>query len=765
MSSRDSDASLVVIVPSLPKSGKGVYAGLQLRSAAGSYYQAQLRIGSDRTASLALLRVNGSTVSQVALVGEKVIARNLVAGSRINLEFQTTGSTPVALAARAWLAGVPKPGWQAMTKDATSKRLQNSGAFGVWSYLSRTTSKQPVAFDNLAVYTMTTALTSIPSTPTPTPPLVVAQTPPTPNPSRTPTTPTVPAPGQTAGGGGQDASVDMTGTRRATGAAAIGSTRYPVPADAIVVAPAGSDSAQGTLKAPYSTVQHAVDAARSGATIVLRAGSYHESVTIPASKRLTIQSYPGEAVWFDGSVPVTNWQQSGSAWTASGWNHIFDSSATYTRGAPDASAAGWTWLNPSYPMAAHPDQVWVGGVAQAQVASRTQLAPGRFYYDTAARTLYLGTDPRGGNVRASDLQKAMTIQGSGTVLRGFGVHRYAPSVPDMGSVTSYGGGCTFENMAFNDNATTGLSVGGVGVTLRNVTAARNGLLGIHGNQADSLKATGLLASGNNAEHFNTSPVSGGMKVTRSRGVQVTDSAFVRNLGPGLWMDESVYNMTIANNDVVGNASHGIAIEISAKVILANNLVTGNRGDGFKVNDTSDVSIWNNTLTDNVRNLDVVQDLRRASDRSVPGHDPRQAFPDPTMTWVLKSITIHNNVISGGSGNCLLCIEDYSHQYSAAQMQVSSDGNIYQRPSANAPTWLVVWSQSAGNPSVYNSLSQFTAATGQESHSRAFDSANAVKATVLTPQASAFVSAVALPLPANVAGLVGQSAGTRHLGTW
>ena len=121
----------------------------------------------------------------------------------------------------------------------------------------------------------------------------------------------------------------------------------------------------------------------------------------------------------------------------------------------------------------------------------------------------LGTNPGSQEVRASDLQKAISVQSAGFALKGVGVRRYAPSVPDMGAVTAWKGGALFENVSFTDNATTGVSLGGDGNTLRSVTAARNGLLGVHANYSDHLTLDGVLAADNNAEHFNTSPVSGG----------------------------------------------------------------------------------------------------------------------------------------------------------------------------------------------------------------------------------------------------------------
>jgi hypothetical protein len=253
---------------------------------------------------------------------------------------------------------------------------------------------------------------------------------------------------ETNGPGGAEGAVGTT----------VGSASYPVPAGALIVDDSGNDAAAGTQSAPLKTLTRAVANAPSGATIVMRGGTYHESVTIPPNKRLTVQSWPGEAVWLDGSVPVSGWANASGKWRAA-WDVVLDHSPTYTRGAPDGEGPAWGWINPAFPMASYPDQVWIDGVAQRQVQTLAQVAPGAFFYDEGARQLYLGTDPGGKDVRAANLVRALMVRSDGSTVRGIGVRRYAPSVPDMGAVTIERAGVTVENVAVTDNSTTGLHVG------------------------------------------------------------------------------------------------------------------------------------------------------------------------------------------------------------------------------------------------------------------------------------------------------------------
>ena len=572
-------------------------------------------------------------------------------------------------------------------------------------------------------------------------------------PAPPPTPPGLPNPPVTPGG-----TSGLAGTT-------VGAAQYGVPAGAIIVSPTGNNAAAGTAAAPLQTLNGAVARATSGATIVLRAGTYHESVIIPAEKRLAVQAWPGEAVWFDGSSPVAGWAASGGRFVRTGWTLKFDASPTYTRGAAD-HPGDWGFVDPSYPMAAHPDQIWIDGTAQRQVASLAQVGPGTFFHDEAANQLWLGTDPTGKGVRASTLSTAIMVRSAGSSLRGFGVRRYAPSVPDMGAITIEEPNILVENMVISDNSTTGIHVGAgttPGVVLRNLYVARNGMLGISGSYADNLTIDKVLSEYNNTERFNQAPVSGGAKITRSRGIAVWHSVFRGNYGPGLWMDESDYNITIAGNEMRNNDGHGTSLEISSTAVFANNIVTGNGGFGIKINDTSNVSVWNNTFVANDRSINLVQDDRLPTTKTTAGRDKRQPFPDPTMTWLNGPAVFANNIVaSQHSGNCMICVEDYSDVRSAEQMGVTSTSNVYQRPNASNPRYLAVWSRGPGDPWGFETLPEFRSVTGQEAQGQVINSSGYVDAT---GKVNGSITNTATPIPAVIATITGVAAGSKYHGAW
>src|SRR3954451_5560969 len=426
------------------------------------------------------------------------------------------------------------------------------------------------------------------------------------------------------------------GTGRAAGtagSAAVGTTSYDVPAGAVFVSPAGSDTATGTggAAAPVRTLTRALAIAPAGGTIVLRGGVYHESVTV--TKTVTIQNYPGEAVWFDGAERVTGWETDGTVWRKSGWDHVFDHTPTTTLGAPDGTTANWTFLNPSYPMAAHPDQLWLNGVQMTQVDSLANLTAGKFFYDEADQSLYVGTDPTTKTAEASTLQKVFSVRAPNTVIRGIGIRRYAPSVPHQGALALEKPGIVLENGTILDTATAGIALPSSDITVANTTIDGSGLMGLRGRLADRAKLLSVRVTNNNDQHFNYSPAAGGVKITQTMGLTVRDSLFSANWGKGLWLDQSVSDSDIVGNDFLANKQNGISLELSATSTVANNRFLDNTSDAIKVNNTQDVNIWNNTFRGNARPYWIVQDARHAADpEDTFDLDPRRPVPDPRMTW-------------------------------------------------------------------------------------------------------------------------------------
>ena len=521
------------------------------------------------------------------------------------------------------------------------------------------------------------------------------------------------------------------------------------PSDAIYVVPAGSrNSGSGTQSNPVAGAQQAIDDAPSGSTLVLRAGTYRESIVVPFYKKLTIQSAPGEAVWFDGSRPVTGWTQSGSTWAAP-WSTFFDGRVSFSAGQDETS---W-WVNKANPMAGFPDQVWIDGTALTQVGSRSAVTTGTFFVDQGAKQLVIGSNPSGHGVEASALAKAIKVQGEGTTLRGIGVQRYATTTALLGAVSAEVDGITLENMVIRDNATVGLFVWNNDKTLRNLTVTGNGLLGIAVNAADDLTLENSLVTGNNAAKFNYTPVAGGVKMSRASNVTVSHNIISDNVGAtGLWFDVSSSKLNITDNVFEGNGREGLEIELSQTAVVAGNYIVGNLNSGVFVFDSGDVDIWNNTVVGNGRTITYMQDERRQEVSSL-----KTAIP-----WITSDVIVRNNVLSYGGQACPMLTQDLTTRWYGNDFGISQDANLYHRTSATSPSNFACWADGPNGTRGFTTIESFRAQTGGDGKSVLREGAAVVDPGTWQLTAASPVTG-AYPLPSNVASALDLPAQPRTVG--
>ena len=689
------------------------------RQADGSQYNAGLTVNQAGRATLGVTRVNGKTNTWLSGV---VVPFTVKPGQAVRGELQVTGTSPVMVRARISPVDGPVSPWQVEFEDDSSSRLQDPGSIGLRNYAASASSKLIVTHDNLEV----TA---------PDPSVVVPAPPVTPTPP--PVAPTI--------------------KPRASRGTTLGSQSYPIPSGALFVDPvAGSDTNTGTESKPYKTVAQAIVKAASGATLVLRAGTYHESIT--SGKRVTIQNYPGEVVWFDGSVPVSDWRKSGSTWVHSGWKAEFDASM----GGATTKAR---YVGASYPMAADPDQVFVDGAQLKQVANAAAVVPGTFAVSDADDTITIGTDPSGKALRASDLKMAFALSG-GSTIQGIGVRRYA-TPHDVGAAVRLGSpGGALRQMVITDNAMQGVALSNINKVVDHVVVTKNGQLGVGGMELDGSVVQNSVIDGNNSENFNNEPVSGGVKVTQSRGIKLINNEIKDNLSAGAWFDASSYQIVAVNNDFTNNRSTQLELEVSAEGLVANNTMTGGV-TGILIHDTSSVQIYNNKIGDySIFGIKLSQDTRRQADPTVPeAHDKRRPIPDPTVTWITKDITISNNVIgnSNQQGGFQFYALDGETNRPADDMNITLDGNLFVKRIKKAATepCMVAWGQGDNHTLVrYETPDEFGAKNAAWVNAQAPDS---YRISQMDPYISQFAY-VAKPLPQSVADQTGAPTGMAQLGT-
>ncbi len=101
----------------------------------------------------------------------------------------------------------------------------------------------------------------------------------------------------------------------------VGISPLSLDATTYYVSTSGVDSYPGTFTYPFRKIQKAADIAQPGDTIVIRGGTYRETVTPvysgTSSSPITYMSYQDEIVVISGTSLITNWtQHSGAIWKA-----------------------------------------------------------------------------------------------------------------------------------------------------------------------------------------------------------------------------------------------------------------------------------------------------------------------------------------------------------------------------------------------------------------------------------------------------------------
>jgi parallel beta-helix repeat protein len=691
----------------------------------GSSYNIRVRFSSSGKSTLGVSRRSGATSTWLSGVS---LPMALQAGQTFHGNVQVTGTSPVLIRARVWADGSSKPGWQLSYSDSDSGRITGKGPVALRDYAKTADSQLTITRDNLSVGAAGTVAQSPTESPSPSP-----SAPATPTSSSQPT---------------------QSGSR---GSVAIGSANYGVPSGAVFVdGKNGSNSNSGSQSSPLRTIQAGVDKVASGMAVVVRAGIYHESVA--SGKTITLQNYPGEAVWLDGSVPITNWTKAGTTWVTSGWKSEFSSSM----GGDSSFKSRFIGSNS---MAADPDQVFINGTALKQVSSAGAVTAGTFYVSDAANTITIGTDPSGKEIRASDLSQALYLTGPDAVLQGIGFRRYANPYELKGAVRLGGSGGTVRNVVIEDVATIGLSMSKSNKTVDHVTVRRAGQLGLGGHQTDGSVVSNSIVSGNNTELFKDEPVSGGMKFTAARTMTAKNNEVSNNNGSGIWFDVSSYNMTIVNNTANSNTKHGIEAEVSSKGIIANNQAVNGGEDGIILLDAADFKVFNNEVGGaKLFGIKLGQDERRQSKLGSfsEARDSRYAnVVDPNITWITKNIQLCNNVFGNG-GSFQIYMLDGRTNRAVDTWNVTINGNLFNKRVVKTDPTMVAWGK-GDNATLerYETPAALAAAKNGSWKNAQISTSKPILSMASDETAHA---STAVPIPADVADATGRlTGGSRVLG--
>jgi len=561
-----------------------------------------------------------------------------------------------------------------------------------------------------------------------------------------------------------------TGGTIYAGAVPLGTAEYTPVGVVRYVATNGSNANSGNIDSPWVGIQHAINNTPSGGTIVLRGGIHYQgSLTAPSGKTLRIQNYPGEAVWIDGTYAVTVWTQNGGTWTApySITHPRFD--VTGRQGAPFRN---------------YPDQVWVDTTPLTQVEDATTPGAGQFSVNQNANTLTIGTNPSGKTIRAVQHQNCLISSGR-VDLFGIGIRRFSPPSANFpAAMVYYGGtseGLVIENCHFAESFVVSLQLTKDDGRVTSNTIRDGGYSGFFATTADRLLVEKNLIIRVNRSLWAGAPETACVKITRCD-QPVVRWNYVADCpnGSAYWYDVSnirtkMYGNYADGRSVGGRGSMGTVLfqEISDGGYLGGvqhrNYVVGNYvigGNGNSNVASSYTEWWNNTLTESEEASLLIYQWDYEND-GVPASNRTNLI----CPWRGTNVHVVNNDIDLGAGagwRAGIRAYDgrsarpapYAAEWTGWDMVMELSGN-WLRPGPGSGVNMVELGRLDSNRSSFNSQSALAisgANVGGPPGSKL--GPNHVSATAPTSQQ---VQQTALPLPADIAEMVGVPEGTRLIG--
>lgn len=474
-------------------------------------------------------------------------------------------------------------------------------------------------------------------------------------------------------------------------------TNYAVPDGALFVAPNGNDEHSGSQLSPLATVKEAISRTSDGGTVVLRGGTYRQSIEDEhINKAVTLQAYPHERPVFTGADIWTRWHKVGNAYKAIGWSSPFKQIDTryqeYETITPEGRRA---------------EQVLQNGKQLHQVGSPAQLTGGTFFVDPETLELFIHDDPTDQVMEIATREHAFVFTAAqpGTAIKGLTFTNYATQYSETSAmVVLHAAGFVAQDNVFTQGSGNGFFASGsdAQVTFRNNTVDGNGAEGAVFDETVNAVVADNEFAGNNAQNVDDDACGpacsiGGLKITRSENPQVVGNVLLGNDGPGLHCDLGCNNAHIERNVSRNNNEAGMIYETSSRGQIVGNYVADNVREGIWISGSNETLVSGNSLVNNKYQLVSYTDPRVDGGRdeySIEHH----------LVWQPVNNTVVNNVISGGPSTEWLLLTNYSQDIEAPAMFKQLEANSV---SGNQR---VVWYASDGFHQ-FDTLNEFHRATG------------------------------------------------------
>lgn len=340
------------------------------------------------------------------------------------------------------------------------------------------------------------------------------------------------------------------------GAYPLGSTAYTIPADGrpvYYIDPLnGSNANSGSINSPKQSMSSVISAFKASGsaaaplTLVLRGGVHEDGGIQPGDGYyITVQAYPGEQVWIDGSLAFS------SSWTNNG-----NGTWTTAYNAPQIPDIGVDILQGD-PYAHYPDMLFIDGVQLQQIQDSTTPTSGTFSVNRGANTVTIAANPSGKQIRYAT-HDFLFFSGSQINLYGVGVRRYRCINGATNTGLYYGGtseNTVLENCIFTEMGRFGVNLTKANCRVTHCTFTHLGQTAIGGNSCHYLIIENSYFNHMNEGRWQPQPQIAAIKLARARGTIARHNIF-RDAGGGnnLWYDVYCTDVIAYDNDIDGLSS-------------------------------------------------------------------------------------------------------------------------------------------------------------------------------------------------------------------
>jgi parallel beta-helix repeat protein len=408
------------------------------------------------------------------------------------------------------------------------------------------------------------------------------------------------------------------------GSGAIPPAAYAAGQIRAVIAPPGA-----VLLTPSMSIQATVDAHRSGTTYFLAAGIYRTQQVVPKNG--------------DRFIGASGAQLNGAR-LLKGATRL-GSSYAFNNQAPVPNAWRHGVCQAGFPRCDHPQALFLDDRPLRAVDRLTDLTPGTWFFDYAAKRIHMATNPAGRTVELTHSPYAFGGTARNVQIENLIVEKYA-SANQRGAINDGGGGTnwTIVNNEVRQNYGYGITLA-AGHRASNNYVHDNGQLGIGGGTS-----AGILVEGNEIAYnaWNGTDCSwecGGAKWGAVSDIVIRGNFVHDNGGTGLWTDESCRNVLYEGNRIEGNAGAGISHEISFKAVIRNNTLRGNGAARFRWGWSAQIVIQNSSDTEVYGNRVELDPVRG-------GNGIVLIQQDRGLGFSVRNAFVHDNdiIMRGGHGS-------------------------------------------------------------------------------------------------------------------